>query len=301
MRKLGLILSFLILSFALQAQELRCNVAVNYNKIKSANPNTFKEMQTALTQFMNERKWTADVFDKSERIACNIMIQLEEQIATNEFKGTVNVQMSRPVYNASYESPVLNIKDNNFHAVYSEFEPLVYNESSNTNNLTSILAYYAYIILGMDYDSFSPNAGAQYFEKAMQIVNDAQSTSYAGWKSYESENNRYWLAENLTNKAYSAFRQLTYDYHRKGMDLMTDRPADGRASIADGVVNLVKLYRTRPSLYLFTIFFDAKANELLQLFAESPAIELDRVVKALVEMNPSNSARYQALKEKQAF
>ncbi|MFV0290525.1 MAG: DUF4835 family protein [Mangrovibacterium sp.] len=301
MNRIVFIIALILGASSLNAQELRCNVTVNYNKIREANQNTFKAMQTALTQFMNERKWTEDRYEKTELIECNMVIQLEEQVSTNEFKGSVNVQLRRPIYNASYESPLLNIKDKDFHVVYSEFEPLVYNESSNVDNLTSIMAFYAYVILGMDADSFSPNAGSIYFQKAMQIVNNAQGSSYGGWKSYENETNRYWLAENLNNRSYSAFRQLLYDYHRKGLDEMEKSFANGRSVVANSVVSLVKLYRTRPSLYLFTVFFDAKTSELLNIFSAAPIEELNRVVAALVEMDPANSANYQALKEHNAF
>ncbi|MFV0520972.1 MAG: DUF4835 family protein [Mangrovibacterium sp.] len=301
MEKIILLISFVITSLVVDAQELRCNVTVNYNKIKEANSNTFSTMQTALTQFMNERRWTSDVFEQPERIDCNLVIQLDEQVATNEFKGSVIVQLRRPIYDTSYESTLLNIKDNDFHIKYSEFEPLVFNESSNTDNLTSIMAFYAYIILGIDYDSFAPNAGDDYFQRAMHIVNNAQNTSYEGWKSYESEVNRYWLAENLTNRAYSVFRQSIYDYHRKGLDEMAHSSTDGRAVVADVISNLAKLYRTRPSLYLFNIFFDAKTTELINIFSGSSGEELNRAVKSLSEMDPSNSAKYRELKSKQSF
>ncbi len=301
MRKIILLTAFLVASLFLNAQELRCNVTVNYNKIRDANSSVFTAMQTAVTQFMNERKWTEDSYGQSERIECNMVIQLDERVSTDEFKGSLTIQLRRPIYNSSYESALLNIMDNNFQVKYSEFQQLTFNESSNTDNLTSILAFYAYIILGMDYDSFSPNAGSIYFQKAMQLVSTAQSMSYPGWKSYENEQNRYWLAENLSNRAYSVFRQFTYDYHRKGLDKMTESPAQGRTVIAEGLVNLVKLYRTRPSLYLFNILFDAKRIEFINIFSESPTEELNRVVKALTEMDPANSAKYQQLKEKQVF
>lgn len=301
MRRIIIIVFLCAASIALQAQELRCTVTVNFNKIKGANPATFKAMQAALTQFVNERSWTTDQFSQEERIACNLIIQLDEQLSSNEFKGSIHLQQSRPVYNASYETPLLNIKDENFQVKYSEFEPLVYNELSNTDNLTSIVAFYVYIMLGMDYDSFSPQSGSAFFQQAMQIANHAQNSSYVGWKSSEDESNRYWLAENLTNRAYTAFRRLTYDYHRKGLDVMWDAPNEGRAVVADGILSLLKLYRNRPILSLFEIFFDAKTTELLHIFSESPAAELSRVVDALVEMDPANSSKYQTLKEKKAF
>ncbi len=290
------------LTVSTQAQELRCNVAVNHNKIRSANTNTFKALQTALNEFVNNRKWTNDVFAQKERIECNIVIQLDEQISTDEFKGSINVQLRRPIYNSSLETTLLNIKDENFRIKYNESQQLIFNENSNSDNLTSIIAFYVYIILGMDYDSFSPNGGTEYFAKAMKIVDNAQSLPQAeGWRSYESNRNRYWLAENLTNRAYISFRQLTYSYHIKGLDKFEKDITDGRASIADALTQLRRLYRTRPNLYLFTIFFDAKTTELMNIFSGSQAEELNRVVEILNEIDPANSAKYNEMKDKFSF
>ncbi len=290
------------LTVSTQAQELRCNVAVNHNKIRSANTNTFKALQTALNEFINNRKWTNDVFAQKERIECNMVIQLDEQISTDEFKGSINVQLRRPIYNSSLETTLLNIKDENFRIKYNESQQLIFNENSNSDNLTSIIAFYVYIILGMDYDSFSPNGGTEYFTKAMKIVDNAQSLPQAeGWRSYESNRNRYWLAENLTNRSYISFRQLTYNYHIKGLDKFEKDITDGRASIADALTQLRRLYRTRPNLYLFTIFFDAKTTELMNIFSGSQAEELNRVVEILNEIDPANSAKYNEMKDKFSF
>jgi len=202
------------------SQELRCNITVSAARIQGANRQLFRTMQSDIYEFMNQRKWTNHVYTYEEKIRCNILIRLDEQVSSDEFKGSIQVQLKRPVFNSSYETTVLNIKDNDFHCRYVEYQPLEFNETSNRDNLTNILAFYAYIILGFDYDTFSPEGGTAYFEKAQSIVNNSQNARERGWKSFESERNRYWLIENVLNASYSDFRSCMYTYHRKGLDIM---------------------------------------------------------------------------------
>ncbi len=302
MKKLSslLVFFFITLSFV-HAQELRCNVSVSASKIQGANRNVFRTMQADLYEFMNNRKWTDHVYDIDERIECNIFIQLDEQVASDEFKGSMTVQLRRPVFNSTYETTLLNIKDKDFHVRYEEFQPMDFNITSNKDNLTNTMAFYAYIIIGMDYDSFSPEGGTEYFQKAQQIVNNSQSSIYEGWKAYESERNRYWLAENLLNRSYSSFRQCIYRYHRLGLDLMSDKLEDGRAEIAESLKLLQRVYRNRPNIYLFPIFFDAKADELVNIFSGSYTSEKERVLSILNEIDPSNGSKYAKIKEDSTF
>jgi len=202
-----LILSLVFVSATSLGQELRCNVTVSAQRIQGANQNLFRTMQSDIYEFMNNRKWTDHVYSYDEKLKCNIMILLEEQISADEFSGTIQVQLIRPVFDSSYETTLLNIKDNDFRCRYVEFQPLEFNETSNRENLTNILAFYAYVILGYNYDSFSPEGGTPYFEKAQAIVNNSQTLAVKGWKSFESERNRYWLLENIMNKSYSDFRK----------------------------------------------------------------------------------------------
>jgi hypothetical protein len=302
MKKLCSLLVVLFVGFSfVYAQELRCNVSVSASKIQGANRNIFRTLQADLYEFMNNRKWTDHVYDIDERIECNIFIQLDEQVASDEFKGSMTVQLRRPVFNSSYETTLLNIKDKDFHVRYEEFQPMDFNITSNKDNLTNIMAFYAYIIIGMDYDSFSPEGGTEYYQKAQQVVNISQSSGYEGWKAYESERNRYWLAENLLNRSYSAFRQCIYRYHRLGLDLMSDKLADGRAGIAESLRLLQRVYRNRPNIYLFPIFFDAKADELVNIFSGSYPSEKERVLSVLNEIDPSNGSKYEKIKEDNTF
>ncbi len=283
------------------SQELRCNVTVSAYSIQGANQNLFRTMQSDLYDFMNNRKWTEHVYSYDEKIRCNIMIRLDEQISADEFKGSIQVQLTRPVFNSSYTSTVLNIKDNDFHCKYVEFQPLEFNETSNRDNLTNIMAFYAYVILGFDYDTFSEEGGTEFFQKAQAIVNNSQNLPQKGWKAYESERNRYWLIENVLNKSYSSFRSCMYNYHRNGLDLMESRVEEGRANIADALRDIQKVFRRRPSTYILQMFFDAKSDELVNIFSKSYPDERNRVMAILNEVDPSNGSKYEKIAENEGF
>lgn len=283
------------------AQELRCNISISAQKIQGANRTLFETMQSDLYEFMNNRKWTDHQYSMDERIECNIFINLDEQISSDEFKGSIQVQARRPVFNASYETILLNIKDNDFHVKYVEYQTLEFNETSNKDNLTNILAYYAYIVLGMDYDSFTPEGGTEFFQKALTIVNNSQNAREKGWKAYESERNRYWLVENILNKSYAGFRSCTYQYHRQGLDLMSDKAPDGRGVIAESLKSIQKVFRSRPSLYILQVFFDAKSDELVNIFSKSFPDERARVVAILNECDPSNGSKYEKITKAEGF
>jgi len=279
------------------AQELRCNVSISAQKIQGANQNLFRTMQSDLYEFMNNRKWTEHVYTYDEKIRCNFMIRLDEQISADEFSGSIQVQLIRPVFNSSYETTVLNIKDNDFRCKYVEFQPLEFNETSNRDNLTNIMAFYAYVILGFDYDTFSLEGGTEFFNKAQAIVNNSQNAQEKGWKSFESERNRYWLVENIMNKSYSDYRKCMYSYHRNGLDLMADKTEQGRSNIADSLKDLQKVFRRRPSTYILQMFFDAKSDELVKIFSNSFPDERNRVLTILNEIDPSNGSKYEKINE----
>jgi hypothetical protein len=301
MKKEILLIVLLFSSTALFSQELRCNVTVSAQRIQGANSQLFRTMQADIYEFVNNRKWTDHVYTYDERIRCNILIRIDEQISADEFKGSIQVQLLRPVYNSSYETTLLNIKDNDFHCRYVEFQPLEFNETSNRDNLTNLLAYYVYIILGFDYDSFSPEGGTPYFEKAQAIVNNSQNAREKGWKAFESERNRYWLIENILNKSYASFRACMYKYHRQGLDVMSQKPEEGRSNIADAMRDIQSVFRRRPSTYILQIFFDAKADELVNVFSKSFPDERNRVMAILNEVDPSNGSKYQKIAENEGF
>jgi len=279
------------------SQELRCNITVSAQKIQGANQNLFRTMQSDLYEFMNNRKWTDHVYGYDERIKCNIFIRLDQQLSADEFTGSIQVQLKRPVFNSSYETTLLNIKDNDFHCRYVEFQPLEFNETSNRDNLTNIMAFYAYIILGFDYDSFSLEGGTPFFEKAQAIVNNSQNAVEKGWKAFESERNRYWLIENIMNRSYSDYRKCTYNYHRNGLDVMWEKQEQGRATIANSLRDIQKVFRRKPSTYILQMFFDSKSDEIVQVFSKSFPDEQNRVVAILNEVDPSNGSKYKQIED----
>ena len=299
-----LILSVLLLftlCLRLAGQELQCNVSVSSARIEGTYKEIFNSMRTDISEFMNNRKWTDHQFATDERIVCTIFIQVTDQIGADEFKGTMQVQLNRPVFNSSYQSPILNIKDNDFDIRYVEFQPLEFSETSNTNALTNILAYYAYVILGFDYDTFSPMGGTPYFQRARDIVNKSQNAHEKGWRAFEGNYNRFWMIDNLSNKAYSPFRDLMYRYHRLGLDVMSDKPNVGRSEIADALRNIQKVYRSRPDTYINRMFFDAKSDEIVNLFSSGSTDEKSRVISILSECDPANSGKYEKITQQKVF
>ena len=268
MPKTILIIALICYAFIAKGQEFRCNVSVSSSRVEGTYKQIFESMRTDIYEFMNNRKWSDNVFTTDERIECTIFIQITEQVSSDEFKGTMQVQLNRPVFNASYDSPLLNIKDNDLQFRYVEFQPMEFDETSNSNPLTNILAYYANVLLGFDYDTYSPLGGSTYFQKARDIVNRSQNAREKGWRAFEGNFNRFWLVENLTNKAYSPFRELLYRYHRLGLDMMAEKPDIGRSEIADALKNMQRVYRAKPDTYVNRIFFDAKSDELVNVFSK---------------------------------
>jgi len=285
----------------LSAQELQCNVSVSSSRIEGTYKEIFQTMRNDISEFMNTRKWTDNQFSFDERIVCTIFIQITDQIGADQFKGTMQVQLNRPVFNSSYQTPILNIKDNDFDVRYVEFQPLEFSETSNTNALTNILAYYAYVILGFDYDTFSPMGGTPFFQRAKDIVNKAQNSREKGWRAFEGNNNRFWLVDNVTNKAYSPFRDLMYRYHRLGLDVMSEKPDIGRGEIGDALKNMQKVYRARPDTYINRIFFDAKSDEIVNIFSKGSTDEKSRIMTVLTECDPANSGKYEAIMQQKVF
>lgn len=285
---------FIIHSYS---QELNCRVSIFSQQIQTSNKHIFESMQKDLYEFMNNRKWTDHVYSYDEKIECTILINLTEQISTDQFKGTMQVQSIRPIFNSNYNSVMLNLKDNDIQFNYQEFQSLEFNENTFSSNLVSLLAYYAYIIIGFDYDSYSLMGGTPYFQKAEKIVQNAQNAQEKGWKSFESQKNRYWLVENLLNSKYAPVREFNYKYHRLGLDVMSEKQAEGRAQIADALQLVQKVYRDKPSpfMMLLQILFDAKSDEFVQVFSESFPDEKARIVNLLKEVDPTNSNKYQRI------
>lgn len=292
----GVILSFSQLA---SAQELELRIQVSHSQLQGVDNSKYDDMQTALNEFIKGQIWTNNVFKTEEYIKCNMLLNITKEVYSDEFQGTLQVISSRPVYGTGYDSPMLNILDKNVQFKYAEGETLTFNENSH-DELTSLIAYYVYIILGFDYDSFGKLGGTPYFEKAQKIVTNAQSSNYSGWKSFETNRkNRYWLSENLMNSVYTPIREYIYKYHRLGLDLMSTRLADGCTSIAEGMNDLMKVYRQKSDSYLMAIFFDAKADEIVNIFSgSSDQTQQNKVYNILKEIDASNLSKYDKIKKK---
>lgn len=287
--------SFLLLTQVAQAQELRCMVQVVAPGVQGTNRGVYETLQTAIMEFMNGQRWTEHRFNPEERIDCSIFINIREVIGSDEYKGTIQIQARRPVYNSSYNSQLINFQDQNLHFRYVEFDQLIFNPANIESNLVAILAYYAYVIIGYDYDTFSSRGGTPYFQRAEQIVSVSQNAREAGWRSFESTRNRYWLVENLLSEQHAPLRNAYYQYHRRGLDMMADRPEEGRSNIVSAIEQLQRVYRQRPNSFALGFFFDAKTEELVNVFSSAPSMERGRVVNLLTEIDPSNSDKYRRL------
>lgn len=281
------------------AQELNCNVQISAQKIQGSNRQVFETMQREVYEFMNNTVWTNHVYTYAERVDCNILINLTDQISADEFKGTIQVQLRRPVYNTTYNSTMLNFVDNNFQFRYVEFQPLEFDPNTYRSNLVSVLAYYAYIILGFDYDSFSPEGGTEFFQIAEKIVTSAQNAVEAGWKPYDGSRNRnrYWLVKNILDNEYKGVRQFIYEYDINGLDKMESRITEARTNIVESLRLVQEVYRAKPDpfLYYLQIVLDSKSDEIVNIFAEAFPEEKSRVLQIMNEIDPGNKSKYEKI------
>ncbi len=297
--KYAVIPLLLLIPEGIFSQELICNVQVSAQKIQGSNRQVFENMQKDIYDFMNNTVWTNYVFNYSERLDCNILINLTDQISADEFNGTIQVQLRRPVFNTTYNSTILNFIDNNFRFRYVEFQPLEFDPTTHRSNLVSVLAYYTFMLLGFDYDTFSPLGGTEFFQMAEKIVNNAQNAPEPGWKPYDGSRNRnrYWLVKNALDKEYEGVRQFNYEYYIKGLDRMESRISEARTSIEGSLRLLQEVFRRKPDpfMYLLQIVIDAKTDELVNIFSESFPEEKSRVVQILTEIDPANKTKYEKI------
>jgi hypothetical protein len=281
------------------SQELNCNVQISAQKIQGSNRQVFESMQRDIYEFMNNTVWTNYVFSYAERVDCNILINLTEQLSADEFRGTIQVQLRRPVFNATYNSTILNFIDNNFQFRYVEFQPLEFDPNSYRSSLVSVLAYYTYIILGFDYDSFSFEGGTEFFQIAEKIVTNAQNASEPGWKPYDDSRNknRYWLVKNVLDKEYEGVRRFIYEYDIHGLDKMESKITEARTSIVESLKLIQEVYRAKPDpyMYLIQIIMESKADELINIFSEAFPEEKSRVIQILIEIDPGNKTKYEKI------
>lgn len=280
-------------SSAVIAQELNCQVNVASPQIQgTTEKQIFEQLQKAIFEFMNNTKWTRDNYTTSERIDCSILINITQKLGVDEYKATIQIQSRRPVFKSSYFSPAVNYIDENFTFKFQQFQQLEFNLNTYSTNLTSVLSFYAFIILANDYDTFSNLGGTEYFQKAQIIVANAQSSGEIGWKSQETNKNRYWIPENALQPVFIPIRECMYKYHRLGLDIMFDKPDEGRSEILKSMDLLVGVYKNRPATFIMELFFNAKSDEIVNIFSKGLPDEKTKVVQTLTTVDPANTSKW---------
>lgn len=276
--------------FAL-GQELNCTITVNSDQVGQTNQQIFKTLERALNDFVNKNKWTDRVYAENERVNARMFITVTGYEA-DRFDANIQIQSSRPVFNTSYETSVFNYKDNALNFQYQEFEPLVYNPNAFDSNLVAVLSYYVYVILGLDADTFSLQGGDDYFRKAQNIVTQAQGSNFNGWAQESGERTRFELVDNLLSNTFREYRIAMYNYHRKGLDILADNNSTGKQVIAGSLRLFETLIKRRPNAFLIQTFFDAKAEEIQNIFSDGPKVDIIKLKESLNKVAPFYSGTW---------
>lgn len=289
MRKI--FVGFLLLFFGFtQAQELNCTVTFNTEQVAVTNQQVFKTLQKALTEFVNNTKWSNQVYKNVERIDCSFFFNITSYNA-DQFSGSLQVQASRPAYNSTYSSPILNINDKDVSFTYTEFQNLTFNPNSFDSNLLSIMAFYANMIVAVDADTFALEGGTKSLENALNVVNMAQQTQEKAWTSSGSQN-RFYLVNDMISPTYASFRKALYEYHSKALDKMSENQKEGKEGIKNALKTLIEVANVKPNAYLTRVFFDAKSDEILSIFTDGPKVDIPEVIDNLNRLSPTNSSKW---------
>lgn len=294
MRNILLVL-ILCIGFVGFSQEINCNVVVNAQLTGNENLQIFKTLEKQLNEFVNKTVWTNKKFAPQELIECSMVINVTGQTSDN-FNASIQVQSARPVYGSSYTTPVYNINDKDFTFKYLEFQNLIYNPNQFQSNLVSVLAFHVYMILGLDADTFKLNGGDTYFKQAQNIVNYSQQEGFSGWKLEDGLQTRFVFADNILSPTYKVFREVLYDYHRLGLDTMSENDKQAKAEVANAIVKMDALHRQRPNSLLARTFFDAKADEIEQIFSGGPNVDISELTAILNKVAPMHSSKWRNIK-----
>jgi hypothetical protein len=287
------VIIILLLCFGINgfSQELNCSVVINAQQTGNENLPVFTTLEKQLTEFVNNTKWTNKVFSTQERISCSMIINIAE-VNGEAFKATLQVQTSRPVFGSSYSTPLYNFNDKNFTFRYLEFQNLTFNENQFESNLVSVLGFHVYMILALDADSFSEKGGDSYYKQAQTIVNYSQQENYKGWKIEDGLQSRYALIDNVLSPTFKEFRNVMYSYHMEGLDVMSDNPKEGKAQIVDALQQFLAMNSRRPNSFLLRTFFDAKADEIEQIFSDGPNVNIAKVKETLQKVAPMHASKW---------
>ena len=294
--KNSLIVVLIFISFCrIRAQELNAQVIVNSDLVNQTNQQIFKTLERSLNEFLNTQVWTSKELLNQEKITCSFILNLSNY-NNDQFEATLQVQSQRPIFDTNYDTPIFNFLDRDVVFSYQEFQPLFYNQSSFESNLVSLLSFYVYVIIGLDADTFVENGGSIYYEQALQVVNLAQVTSRKGWKASDGTRNRFWLIDNLRANTFREYRQALYTYHRSGLDQMTSVPIKGKEAVMKAIQQLEPLFLRRPNAFLLQIFFDAKVEEIVNLFKEGPKVDFKATETVLKKIAPFFGSRWKQIK-----
>ncbi|MGB1217346.1 MAG: DUF4835 family protein [Saprospiraceae bacterium] len=300
MKKIFLFLCFsLILQGITNAQELNFNLSLNTQQATQADPKVFESLEVALKEFLNNQVWTDDKFEIEERIECNIQITLTKEINVNTFQADIAFQSTRPVYNSDYQTAMLTYVDKNVQFQYEAFQPIEFSDNQFNSNLTSVLAFYVYVILGSDYDSFSPFGGEKHYQKAQTIVNNVPPASagrYKGWRSLDGNRNRYWLIESILSPRTRSLRQAMYDYHRLGLDETSGNVSKGRAAMIDALRAVEKVSRDYPNAMILQVFALAKGDEVVEVYKGGTRKEQNDAIRIMSRIDASSAAKYRKIR-----
>ncbi|KGL63079.1 DUF4835 family protein [Polaribacter sp. Hel1_85] len=296
MQKILIIFLLFFSASVMKSQELNCLVTVNYNQVQGSNTQVFKTLERSLSEFVNQTKWTNKQVKAEERIDCAFTIIVTSRDA-NTFKATLQVQSTRPVFGSSYASPVLNLKDNEFNFKYNEFDPLIYNKNSFDSNLVSTIVFYVNIILGADADTFKKNGGEPYLKEAQNVMLQAQQSGLSSWQNVVGKQNRFLLIDNFLSPKLTSYRTATYNYHRNGLDNFSKNKGSAKQKIEDAVISLEKIYNKTVGNYLIRLFFDAKADEIVNIYADGPNTRNQNKLTTVVrKISPNNNSKWKNIK-----
>ena len=290
MKKFYLIF-FLLLSNISISQELNCEVVVEARQTGNENLQIFKTLQSQLTDFINNSSWTKKLVKQNEKIDCTMFINISSY-ENDIFQGTLQVQSSRPIFNSSYNSPTYNFNDRNFTFNYQEFQNFTFNENQFENNLVSVIAFHIYVILGIDADTFKLNSGTPFFEQAQKILDFSQQKGFRGWGPGDGLQSRYYLIDNILSTTFKEYRNVMYDYHIKGLDIMVNESKAAKEAIAKSIMMLDQINRRRPNSYILRVFFDTKANEILDIFSDGPKVPVTNLISTLSKIAPNHSDKW---------
>ena len=291
-----LVIFIFLMGFKATSQELNCVVLINDAEIGVSNKKIFQTLQNEIFEYMNNTKWTSSIYKTHERIDCSITINILEAVSTNSFRGSLQLKISRPVYNSTYSTSILNFNDKNISFTYEEFQPLVYNENNFDSNLVSILTFYAYTILGYQADTFGYKGGENFFKLAENVVNVAQQGGGVGWNRIDGNYTRYQLNENLMSPVYEQYRKTMYEYHILGLDRMVDDTRAAKEVMSKSIEDLQDLFNDRPNTFLIRVFFDTKSDEIVDVFADGPRIDTSRLRDVLSKIYPSFDEKWKEIK-----